>query len=379
LGRGERFPALDVLRGVAVFGILFVNIEDFSMIGPARHDPRYGGEGPVNEFIWLLTHLLADTKFIALFSLLFGAGIALMHDRARSTGGSVTAVHYRRMFALIAIGLFHAHLIWDGDILFFYGMCGLILYPAPKLPVPILVFAGTVLIALDAQWFGWSPNTVPSRFYWEQRAALTGAWSEEIYWRSWKALQMEIAGLFYFTAQSCGLMLIGMVLAKTRTLQGSGPIRLYGLACLVGFSVGVWLTGNASQWVGDFSDPSRWMWVYWGGLLVAVGWGAFAISLSKLAAEWLPVRMLASVGRLALTNYLMQSLICTTIFYGHGLGLFEQVERTGQLGIVLAICAVQACLSHLWLTRFALGPMEWIWRCASYWQWQPLVRKTASF
>jgi uncharacterized protein len=366
-----------VLRGVAVFGILFVNIEDFSMIGPARHDPHYGGEGPVNEFIWLLTHLLADTKFIALFSLMFGAGIALMHDRARSTGGSISAVHYRRMLALIAIGLLHAHLVWDGDILFFYGMYGLILYPAPKLPAPILVFAGTALIALDAQWFGWSPNTIPARFYWEQRAALTGAWSEELYWRSWKAGQMEIAGLFYFTAQSCGLMMIGMALAKTRILQGRGPIRLYGLACLVGFLAGVWLTGNASRWVGDFSDPSQWKWVHWGGLLVAVGWGAFAISLSKLAAEWLPVRMLASVGRLALTNYLMQSLICTTIFYGHGLGLFEQVDRRGQLGVVLTICAVQACLSHLWLTRFALGPMEWLWRCASYWRWQPLARASS--
>ena len=192
--RGERYPSLDVLRGVAVFGILFVNIEDFSMVASARHNPAYGGDGPVNETIWQFTFLLADTKFIALFTLLFGAGMALMHDRARSSGTSSIAVHYRRMTVLLAVGLIHAHLIWNGDILFFYAAYGMILYPAPKLPAAVLFLGAAALIAIDSQWLGWTPNFTPSRFYWEQREALAGSWIDQLPWRSRTAARMQIGG-----------------------------------------------------------------------------------------------------------------------------------------------------------------------------------------
>ena len=149
----ERILSLDVLRGFAILGILFMNIQSFSMIEAAYINPTaYGDLTGINKWVWIISHIFTDQKFMTLFSLLFGAGIILITDRADLKGISAAGLHYRRTFWLLLIGLIHAYLLWHGDILVIYAMCALIVYAFRKLsPKKFLIY---VLITISILIFG---------------------------------------------------------------------------------------------------------------------------------------------------------------------------------------------------------------------------------
>ena len=145
----QRILSLDLLRGVAVLGILAVNIQVFAMIDAAYLNPAsFGDMAGLNGWVWYITYLVADTKFITIFSILFGAGIALMADRALARGRSAAALHYRRMFWLLLFGLVHAYLLWYGDILVTYAICGICIYPLHRLRNRWLIPLALLLILL---------------------------------------------------------------------------------------------------------------------------------------------------------------------------------------------------------------------------------------
>ena len=147
--QSERILSLDVLRGFVVLGILVMNIQHFSMIGAAYFNPSaYGDLTGLNYLVWLLSHLLADMKFMSIFSMLFGAGIVLMAERLEAKGRRPAAVHYRRTLILLLFGIAHAWLIWTGDILYSYAMCGLLVYLFRKKQPKTLIILGVVSIAV---------------------------------------------------------------------------------------------------------------------------------------------------------------------------------------------------------------------------------------
>lgn len=151
VSESQRIVSLDVLRGFAVLGILVMNIGSFSMTSATYFDPTaYGDLTGANGWVYRITHLLGDLKFMAIFSMLFGAGIILMTDRSESRGKSPTGLHYRRMFWLIVFGLLHAHLLWYGDILYWYGMCGLVVYLFRKMRPQKLIMWGLVSIGMTS-------------------------------------------------------------------------------------------------------------------------------------------------------------------------------------------------------------------------------------
>ena len=370
--RKERILALDVVRGIAVFGILAVNIESFAMADAARRDPfAGGGEGELNMLIWRWTILLADTKFIALFSMLFGAGIALLHARHWGKAGFIP-LYYRRMFFLIALGFFHAHFIWFGDILFVYGMYGLLLIWLAGVPGPLLLLIGAAAIGYDAVVFSWPENFTSPDLTQMEIEAMTGTFAQQAAYRAREAWFMETIGLFFFAPQGMGYMVLGMALLKIGLLSGRWPTAFYFALALAGFAVGVPMIGNAIEWGPNFHGDDVRNDVYIGSLLVTFGWLGLAVFLAK--ALPLLVAPFSAVGRLALTNYLMHSLICTYIFYGWGLGLFHQLDRVGQWKIVLSIFAFQLIFSPFWLRYFRFGPVEWLWRSATYARWQPMFK-----
>jgi uncharacterized protein len=400
----ERIVSIDVLRGFALLGILPMNIQYFSMISAAYFNPTaYGDLHGANYWVWLLCHVLADEKFMTIFSMLFGAGILLMTSRIEAGGRPSAALHYRRMGWLILFGLAHAYLLWSGDILFSYGMCGLVVYLLRKLRPRTLLVLGVLTIAVAsgslAAYGLWSHNwssadvRVVTEQLWKptpqmvdkELAAYRGSWSQQMRYRVADSLQQEtnfFVGFIFWRA--AGLMLIGMGLFKLGIFSAGRPAWVYWMMIAVGVLVGIpiILYGTyrdaASGWDFRYSFFSGAEYNYWASLLVSLGWVGVVMLASRAAKLLSFTRPLAAVGRMAFTNYIMHTVICTTLFYGHGFALFGKVDRLGQLGIVLIIWGIQLIVSPIWLRYFLFGPLEWLWRSLTYLQWEPFRRPAAA-
>jgi len=399
----QRIVSIDVLRGFALLGILPMNIQYFSMISAAYQNPTaYGNLTGANYWVWLLCHVLADEKFMTIFSMLFGAGILLMTSRIEAVGKPSALLHYRRMGWLILFGLAHAYLLWSGDILVAYGMCGLLVYLCRRLRPRTLLVLGLLTIAVASasltSYGAWSQHWSPAQVevareqLWmpttsqvaKEIAAYRGDWTVQMKFRVPDSVQMETIFFVAFTFwRVTGLMLAGMALFKLGIFGAKRPASLYGMMIAVAVCIGIPVTlygthrDFSAGWDFRYSFFYGSQFNYWASLLVSLGWVG-AMMLASRAAALLPFRQrLAAVGRMAFTNYIMHTLICTTIFYGHGFGLFGKVERVWQFAIVLAIWVLQVLVSPIWLKHFLFGPLEWLWRCLTYLQWEPLRRSPA--
>jgi uncharacterized protein len=400
--RAERIPSLDVLRGFALLGILVMNVQLFAMIDATLFNPTsYGDLTGVNFLVWLLSHLLFDQKFMTIFSMLFGAGIVLMTQRAEAAGRGTAGRHYLRMLWLAIMGLLHAHLLWYGDILYLYAICGLWTYLFRKLRPGWLLGVGLVVISVSSLlflFFGWSLQFWPEESLlamardWQPDAARIGE-EVAIYRSSWlgqmehrvpTALEFQLFVIFVWGIwRAGGLMLVGMGLFKLGFFSAERSRRTYWTAAVIGLAVGLppiiygVVRHFEAEWAVEYSMFFGTQFNYWGSLAVSLAWVSLVMLWCRSAVLSALKRSLAAVGQMALTNYLAHSLICTTIFYGHGLGLFGKVERVGQVGIVVAIWIAQLVISPIWLRHFRFGPAEWAWRSLTYLKAQPLRRSNS--
>jgi uncharacterized protein len=399
----ERIVSIDVLRGFALLGILPMNIQYFSMISAAYWNPTaYGDLHGANFWVWLLSHVLADEKFMTIFSMLFGAGILLMTSHVEAAGKPSAALHYRRMGWLILFGLAHAYLLWSGDILVAYGMCGLLVYLCRRFRPRTLLVMGVLAIAVASasmmayglwsqHWSSgqlqaareqlWMPTPAMSA---KEIAAYRGNWTAQMSFRVPDSLQMETVFFVAFTFwRVTGLMLVGMALFKLGVLGAKKPPSRYWTMIAFGLLIGVPITlygtyrDFATGWDFHYSFFYGMQFNYWASLLVSLGWVGAIMLASNATALVSLTRRLAAVGRMAFTNYIMHTVVCTTLFYGHGLGLIGKMSRVEQFAIVLVIWAVQLVVSPIWLRYFLFGPLEWLWRSLTYLQWEPLRRNSS--
>jgi uncharacterized protein len=387
----ERISSIGVLRGFALLGILIMNIQSFSMIMAAYLNPTaYGDLSGINRWVWMLSSIVANEKFISIFSMLFGAGIVLMTGRAEANGISPRGLHVRRSIWLIVIGLLHAYLLWYGDILFTYGVCALIVFAGRKASPRKLIIIGLILFTVAFvlfMFFGFSlqfwpeENRAESMRNWlpsaeqvaEELAAYRGTWLDQMSARVPSAIALQT---FIFLVlegwRVCGLMLVGMALFKMGVFSALRSNRFYAAMVGIGYGVGLPLViagvvkNFAAEWSFDYCMFFGSQYNYWGSIFVALGHVGVVMLCCKSGALGGLKRVLAAFGRMAFTNYLMQTVICTTIFYGHGLGLFGYVERWQQILMVFAIWIVQLIYSPLWLRKYRFGPAEWAWRSLTY-------------
>lgn len=393
--RQHRVVALDVLRGFALLGILLMNIQSFSMPGAAYLNPTAFGdlEGP-NYLVWVLSHIFADQKFMSLFSMLFGVGILLFSQSIEAKGLRATALHYRRTFWLLMFGLLHGYLFWYGDILFSYAMCGLWVYWFKNRSVKALIALGIIFIGISSMLdiaTGLSIPHIPP----EATSGMSQSWqptqehiNKEIteYTASWlSAFEHRIDATFFmqtyvflntFVWRAGGMMLIGMGLYKSGFFTLTFSTRRYAQLAISAMIPGLTIVliglhlNHQNGFSLEFSMFLGNQFNYWGSILVAMAYAALCMIMVK--QKWLPdfQSILASVGRTAFSQYILQTLICTTLFYS--LGLFATFSRTQQLLLVLLIWTIQLIIAPLWLKRFKFGPMEWLWRSLTYWQFQPM-------
>lgn len=395
---GGRITSIDVLRGFALLGILVMNIQSFSMPDAAYLNPSaYGSLEGANRWVWMAGHLLTDEKMYGIFSMLFGAGILLMSNRLERRGMKAGPIHCRRMGWLMLFGLLHGHLLWPGDILWIYGVSGLVAYLFRNRPPRTLVACALLFfLAGSAIYVSVGMNLLgapPDRFEqfeqenWrptpamiqQELTTMRGGWREQMPFRNEEAFFMEIVVLLlHYFWKSMGNMLLGMALFKSGVLTGQRPRALYRRMTAAGFLVGlpivalgIW-KNFASGWDARYSFFFGSQYNYWGAIVVDIGWiGAIMLACTSVPLTRLNAA-LGALGRTAFSNYILQTLICTTLFYGHGLGLFGSVSRVQQILIVAAIWIVQIVASELWLKWFAFGPLEWLWRSLTYWKRMPL-------
>lgn len=399
LSTSQRLVHLDALRGFALLGILVMNVQLFAMPAAAYSNPTaYGDLTGGNLVVWWLGHLLFNYKFMSLFSLLFGAGIVLFAERAHLAGNRPARLHYRRMTWLLVFGLAHAYLLWCGDILVSYALCGMLVYPLRGQRPWLLLTLGLTLFALAsviALVHHLSLHNWPLESYFEtldtwapdaddiakELAAYRGGYWDQMRQRAPQAMVTELRLFFNRSLfRVSGLMLMGMALFKLGILQGARSPRFYGRMLLGLLPVGLAIVAYGARenfrhgWVLEYAMFGGYQYNYWGSLLVALGLlgGVMWIATSGYLA--LPRRWLEAVGQTAFSNYILQSVIGTGIFYGTGLGLFGSVSRVGQLAIVVGVWLVQLVLTSWWLTRFVQGPLEWSWRALTYGHRTPFRR-----
>jgi len=389
--RAERHESIDVLRGVAVLGIFMMNIQAFAMVFQAYGNPPVHMDfSGANQLVWKIQHVFFEMKFITIFSALFGAGIVLMvgEEKDRQAVGR----HYRRMLWLLLFGAVHAYVIWYGDILFPYAVWGMVAVLMRGMSARRLFVVGFILFALGAllMWLQyWSlpyapkeaiaPQFAPSpELVQEIVAAQQAGGLERLANNAGTAAFAQIGGVIFFGPRVLGAMLLGMALFKWGFFTNRWPAASYLVGALltipIGWAAAWWgatehieagfaLEGYATAGMANFLFSP----------LAAFGYGCVVMLLCKPAALRAIRVPFAAAGRMALTNYLMQSLIAVYIFAGPpGLGQFGQWERTEQAQLVLAVWAFQLIVSPLWLAAFRFGPFEWLWRSLTYGKLQPL-------
>jgi uncharacterized protein len=395
--RAERMEVLDILRGFAVLGILVMNIQAFAMVDAAYLNPTVQGDlAGVNLAVWLTSHVFADMKFMTIFSMLFGAGIVLSCERVEQRGGRAARIHFRRTWWLLLFGLAHAYLLWTGDILVWYSFSAFLAWLFWR-SGPGRLFAWGLLMLLAGSGLyllfqlslpRWPPEAVQGNLLWwapppeaveAKLAAYRGGWLSQMSERVPMALTMHtFVYLIFGLWRTLGTMLAGMAFLKWGVLTAGRSTRFYAWMMAAGLASGLpaiayGVHWNFSHgWAMENSMFGGSLFNYWGSLPVA---GAYIAAVMLAYREgWLKgfQRLLAPVGRMAFTSYILQTLICTTIFYGHGFGLYGYVPRWGQALVVLGVwCAVVAA-ANAWLARFRFGPLEWLWRSLTYGARQPM-------
>lgn len=417
---GERFASLDRLRGVAILGILVMNIYAFAMPFIAYVDPyRMGGTEAYNIGTWIFTHIFFDQKFMSIFAMLFGAGLVLMAERAEARGAKPARFYFRRQFWLIVIGAIHGYLIWMGDILFAYALIGMLVYPLRKrrprtliiiacvmLPVTLLFNLGNakqmedtmakvaeieVLLEegqdIDEEQQQVLDDWKQQRMFAfptdedvaEEIAVYRGDYAGIVAHRAPMVAMMQVFMILFFGLwRIAPLMMIGMALMKLGVLTCERSADFYGRFMLIAYAVGLPLTVfsafdlHAHQFDQMYVMRGGGIANYFGSILVALGHIGLVMWLTKSGTASRLLDRFAAVGRMALTNYLMHSLILTTIFYGYGLGLYGTVPRIWQMAFVAAVIGLELLWSKWWLERYRFGPAEWVWRTLTYGKRQPM-------
>jgi uncharacterized protein len=395
----ERIESLDVLRGFALLGILAMNIRAMAAPFGAYMTPGafFPYEG-ASRAAYIFTSVVFDLKMMGLFSMLFGAGVLLYAEKRTESSEPPRALWFRRMFWLLAIGLVHAYLIWEGDILVPYALCGiLVLWWARRWSVRALATAAAVflvigaagLVAQGAMWDSmpeadraWqlallSPSPQQAE---EQLAVMRGAYWPIVADRAPFVFMTEtIFFLMFFLWRCGGMMLLGMALYKSGFLEGRWSARAYaGIAvgCLaLGWTLAAFGVSELER--VRFAMPQRSaadVWNYAGAVFASIGYAATLLLLVRHGALAALRRRLAAVGQMAFTNYLSHSIVTAVVFLGWGLGLAGSLDYATQLLFVAGVWIVQLIVSPIWLAQFRFGPAEWLWRSLTYWQRQPMRR-----
>ena len=422
----ERIKTIDIVRGVALLGLLLMNITNFGIEGSIFRTIRSWPHDTADFRIRAIIRSFFDGTMYGLFAMLFGAGMILFTRNKKETPDGVTVAeyYYRRLLWLVLFGIIHAYLIWGGDVLYYYGLAGMLLYPFRKTAAKWLFLLGILCIALGifegqlgyietrekraAYHEAVKAEKTDKKLTSEQQQAKT-TWLEienrrpdsAIVERNINRMRSDYGTIFNdripgeSNGQSWGiyhsiwssplcLMFIGMALFRLGFFSNKLSTSTYAMALIIGYGIGIpiglnifFSTGGLGLSLGAYVDAYR---VQHGALydfrtlFLCIGHASLILLVFRSRIiPWL-MKGLANVGQMAFTNYLMQTIICTLFFYGYGLGYYNHLKYHQLFYVVGAVWVFQIIFSAIWLRYYRFGPFEWLWRSLTYWKRQPMMK-----
>lgn len=424
----ERIIILDSLRGIAILGILLMNIPGFGLPHPAIFDYSLNEQSRLNYFLWYVFGPgVFEGSQRAIFSMLFGAGAIIFITRLekRTTGLMPAELFLRRQLWLLLFGLFNAYvLLWFWDILYAYAICGIILFAFRRLQPKYLLIAsgiclllmtarenrdlykqksvitkGEMVAAIDttkiklndkqkeqlASFEGFKERSKPEskkKNVEKDLQVVRGSYAEIYESRSNRAEQGETAGMFHFLTWDILLfMFLGMAFFKLGIFQGEAKIKVYAWMAVLGLGVGLPLSylfvindvNHHFNWF-EIIKTKKFEFYELQRFVHSIGiFGVIMLLYKSRLFKWF-FALMRPVGQMAFTNYLMQSLICGFFFYGIGLGYFGKLQIYELYYVVVAVWVLEIIWSHIWLRYFRFGPLEWAWRSLTYWEKQPFLK-----
>ncbi len=371
MAESTRITSLDLIRGVAVLGILLMNVVGFKFgLVPYLNISAGGSETWLDWTVGVFGEIFIDQKFMGLFSLLFGAGVMLFIDRAAARGGRAVLLNLWRNWLLLLIGIFH-FLLWEGDVLMIYAVSSLFLVAMRKLSSKTLIIVGGVIFLAPIA----NDLLLQSIANWND-ATLAGIWTEPGGDVGDLDALLSLGTLSGYFMRGLGMIIMGAGLYRLGFMSGKMSPSVYRRVAITGVGIGLPLAalGVVLVDVNNFSNnvafigniPNN-----LGAIPASLGYMSLIVLWNQRADSWLK-RRLRSAGRMALTNYLTQTVLG---FLAFSVLLDDAaVNRSGLLLFVLSVWAAQLWWSGAWLARFRFGPAEWLWRVATYRRWQPLRR-----
>lgn len=392
----DRIQSLDVVRGVAVMGILAMNIVPFALPAAVAVNPRaHGMDGPADMVAWVIGFIFIEGKMRGLFSFLFGASMLLVIDRAEAAGQSPASVHFRRMAWLLVFGLLHFYLIWSGDILTSYAAIGMFAFTFRTMEPPRLIVLAIVLLAVQfaifaaiaaglseaaaraaapdasasavqlwrsmTEGFGLDPAEIASDV-----ALHRGGYGGILQDRLLELGTWPLLMLFFYGAETLAYFLLGMAALKSGFLTGAWSQASYKKVAIASFAVTVPAYAAMAYLLlaGGFRADRVYAIQFAATVpfrpIMVAGFAALVILVARQGGALMS--RIAAAGRAAFTNYLGASIVMTSLFYGYGLGLYGTIGRAELWLVVLAAWAVMLSWSPWWLQRYRHGPFEWLWR-----------------
>ncbi|RAK19529.1 uncharacterized protein B0I26_106153 [Anoxybacillus vitaminiphilus] len=391
ISMNERIEAIDMMRGLAILGIFFVNMQDFN--SPVMYlKPGSWWKEPLDHWTEVFIDIFAQASFYTLFSFLFGFGMVIFQERALAKGYSFPKLFCRRLLVLLGLGCIHAFLIWHGDILISYALLGFVLLLFHQMsPRGLLVWALLLLIVPNSMisvllGFAVLLGEGDSSAFYDEKLAYQalenyrdGTWFDIFWqrWNDWMYVNGSLAGVFFLFISLLPLFLLGAYFAKKRWFvdveKHSAKLKkIWIMTCIIGFSFKLlpYLTAN--------NIFTEYMQDAFGGSATAVFYAASVVIFSQKTFWKKIFAPLAVIGRMSLSNYLFQSVLCTLLFYNYGLGWYGRVRPFYGLLLTIVIYCLQIVLSKLWLKYYRIGPVEWIWRTLTYGRKQPFKRTAPS-
>ena len=384
----NRIHSIDLLRGFAILGILIMNITNFSHVNIAYVNPTFGaGLEGYNQYFHAFNYIFADTRFMSIFSILFGAGVVLFTRNAEIKGKRAGVLHFKRMFWLLLFGFVHAYFIWSGDILVAYAICGCFIFFLRKKSIRTLLVMSTLFFIIPLTfnlmtYYGMTSDELESTFAFfhpnpEQIATeiktMQGSFNEQMTIRLKNAIEFQTFVFLIETFwRTTAMMLLGMILFRKGILSADKSIKYYKKMVLVGFVPGLILSiiglnqAYDFEWSGAYVMNIGANYKLISGFFMAIGYIGLVMWFFKKGIFKNLQRRLQATGRMAFTNYIGMSLICTLIFNGHGLGFFGTFDRLQQFLVVISVWVLILILSPLVLKKYKFGPLEWMWRKLTY-------------
>ncbi len=423
--KADRIQTVDMVRGFALLGILMMNIPIFGIDRSVYKIVLEGSKANADYTTMAVVYTFFDGTMRGLFSMLFGAGMVLftLGKKESLTGGpTVAEYYYRRLLWLVAFGLVNAYVfLWEGDILFYYGLCGMLLFPFRAAKPKWLILIGLVLLSIGTfkqlSWWGETRETratykeaiaaekakkpltekqQEAKAQWEQMeksqkpdpertarniSKMQGGYGTVFGHLKSHNANNETWGMYHGLYDMIGMMFIGMGLFYLGFFSNKLSTGTYSLTLLIGYGVGIpvgWIffsKGFADTNFTAYID--QWRVPHWAlydirRLLLSIGHASVLMLIYRSkVVPWL-MKALSNVGQMAFTNYLMQSLLMTFFFFGYGLGYYNSLRFHQLYYVVGSVWIFQLIFSSIWLRYFRFGPFEWLWRSLTYWRAQPM-------